>query len=349
MAQFYDGTKLLSFKDLNKSTPEIYICTSNRSAGKTVYFTKMLINRFLRKGDKFIILYRYKYEIKNANDKFFSAVKTLFFPDYFMNMKMCGSGVYAELFLTKDPEEKEGNSCGYAIAINTSDCIKKFSNLLSDAKSMFFDEFMTETMCYCNDEVNKFISIHNSLARGNGSMSRYLPVYMISNPVDLCNPYYLALGIAERLDPKTKFLRGNGWVLEQGYNADASAALRASTFNKAFENEYTAYQSTASYMTANKNFIEKPTGNSVYLCTLYYKEHVLGVYKYMDYYYISLNSNTQNVNKIACSADVFDIDKTSVGEYKVVINLSKLFSQGKLRFQNEIVKSVFFAILKSRI
>ena len=34
---FYDGTKLLSMTDLNGDKPEIYICTSNRSAGKTTW------------------------------------------------------------------------------------------------------------------------------------------------------------------------------------------------------------------------------------------------------------------------------------------------------------------------
>lgn len=29
---FYDGTGLLSQKDINGETPEIYLCTSNRSA-----------------------------------------------------------------------------------------------------------------------------------------------------------------------------------------------------------------------------------------------------------------------------------------------------------------------------
>ena len=32
MSQFYDGTKLLSMMDINGNKPEIYMCTSNRSA-----------------------------------------------------------------------------------------------------------------------------------------------------------------------------------------------------------------------------------------------------------------------------------------------------------------------------
>lgn len=32
--KYYDGTKLLSMTDLNGKKPEIFICTSNRTAGK---------------------------------------------------------------------------------------------------------------------------------------------------------------------------------------------------------------------------------------------------------------------------------------------------------------------------
>ena len=43
MTKFYDGTKLLSLKDINGNTPEIYISTSNRSAGKTTYFNRFFV------------------------------------------------------------------------------------------------------------------------------------------------------------------------------------------------------------------------------------------------------------------------------------------------------------------
>ena len=49
---FYDGTKLLSQKDVNGNIPEIFMCTSNRSAGKTTYFNRLVVNRFKNKGEK---------------------------------------------------------------------------------------------------------------------------------------------------------------------------------------------------------------------------------------------------------------------------------------------------------
>ena len=71
---YYDGTKLLSLNDINGKKPEIYICTTNRTGGKTTYFGRLVVNRFLERGEKFAILYRYKYELDNCAEKFFKSI-----------------------------------------------------------------------------------------------------------------------------------------------------------------------------------------------------------------------------------------------------------------------------------
>ena len=72
------------------------------------------------------------------------------------------------------------------------------------------DEFQSETNHYCSMEVEKLISLHTTVARGNGEMARYVPVYLIGNPVSLLNPYYSAVGITNRIQENTKFIRGKG-------------------------------------------------------------------------------------------------------------------------------------------
>ena len=47
MPNYYDGTKLLSLKDINGNTPELYLCVTNRTAGKTTYFGRFLVNKYL--------------------------------------------------------------------------------------------------------------------------------------------------------------------------------------------------------------------------------------------------------------------------------------------------------------
>ena len=76
---YYDGTKLLSMKDINGKQPELLLCTTNRTGGKTTFFGRYVINRFKKRGEKFGLLYRYNYELDDCADKFFKDLSTLFF------------------------------------------------------------------------------------------------------------------------------------------------------------------------------------------------------------------------------------------------------------------------------
>lgn len=269
--KYYDGTKLLSMKDASGNRPEIYICTSNRTAGKTTYFTRLLINRFIDREEKFMIVYRFTYELKDAADKFFSLVQNLFFSEYTMKGTRKDNGHYYELDLN-------GKPCGYAVALNCAEALKKLSNVFSDVKRMMLDEFQSETNVYCPDEVTKFRSVHTTVARGEGEQVRYVPVYMISNPVTLLNPYYVSMGISSQLTTGTRFLKGEGFVLEQGHNDSAEAAQRSSGFNKAFgDSKYTDYSASGVYLNDNLAFLERPEGRSRYICTIRYKGRDFGI------------------------------------------------------------------------
>ena len=89
---YYDGTKLLSMKDINGNTPEIFMVTSNRTAGKTTYFGRLLVNRYLKSGAKFILLYRFNYELDDCAEKFFKDIQKLFFPLYEMRSESRSKG-----------------------------------------------------------------------------------------------------------------------------------------------------------------------------------------------------------------------------------------------------------------
>lgn len=273
---YYDGTKLLSMKDINGNKPEIYICTTNRSGGKTTYFGRLLVNRFKDKGEKFCLIYRYNYELDDCADKFYKDLRQLFFQNTNMVSKKKAKGIYHELYL-------DSKHCGYAISLNSADQIKKYSHLFTDVSRMLFDEFQSETNHYCPDEIKKLISVHISIARGNHEQAKYVPIYMISNPVSIINPYYIAMGISNRLTDKTKFLRGDGFVLEQGFVESASIAQKNSGFNRAFMGDsYIDYASECVYLNDNMAFIDKPTGNSRYIATLRYEGVDYGVREFME-------------------------------------------------------------------
>lgn len=331
MSNFYDGTKLLSLLDINGNKPELYLCTSNRSGGKTTYFGRLLINRFLNKNQKFGLIYRYNYELDNVVDKFYKDINTLFFPCHSMTSKRRASGIFHELFL-------DSKSCGYAISLNSADQLKKYSHLLSDIDSLLFDEFQSENNHYCSDEVKKFISVHTSIARGQGKQVRYVPVYMISNPVSIINPYYISMGISERLTSSTKFLKGDGFVLEQGFVETASKLQKESGFNRAFsDNSYVNYSSEAIYLNDNSSFIEKPTGKNKYLATLKYEGDFYAIKEYPEngYVYCDNKPDMSFPTKISITTDDHAINYVMLKRNDFFLsNLRYLFERGCFRFRD---------------
>lgn len=331
MGQFYDGTKLLSMLDINGNKPEIYMCTSNRSAGKTTYFGRLCVNRFLKHGEKFMLIYRFNYQLDDCADKFFKDINTLFFQGSIMQSKRRASGAYHELFL----DEK---SCGYAVSLNSADGLKNYSHLFSDTMRMMFDEFQSETNHYCSEELRKFISIHTSVSRGQGQQIRYVPVYMISNPVSIINPYYVEMGISARLNDKVKFLRGDGFVLEQGYVETASEAQKQSGFNRAFaKNDYVAYSSESVYLNDNKSFIERPNGNPRYLCTIRYNGCDYAIKEYVDLGILYCDDRPDKTfrEKISVTTDDHEINYVMLKRNDFFMaNLRYFFEKGCFRFKD---------------
>lgn len=342
MNKYYDGTKLLSMLDINGNKPEIYMCTTNRTGGKTTYFGRLCINRFLDKNEKFGLLYRYNYELDDIVDKFYKDLGSLFFPSYTMTSKRRAKGTFQELFLNE-------KSCGYALSLNNADQIKKYSHLFSDIQRMIFDEFQSETNHYCDNETKKFISIHTSIARGQGEQVRYVPVYMLSNPVSIINPYYVEMGISGRLKDDTKFLRGDGFVLEQGYIESASIEQKNSGFNRAFsKNSYTAYSSECVYLNDNKAFVEKPTGKSKYLCTLRYKGSDFAIREYTEngLIYCDDKADSSFLTRISVTTDDHNINYVMLKRNDFFLsNLRYFFEHGCFRFKDMRCKEAVLSAL----
>lgn len=341
MGKYYDGTKLLSMLDLNGNKPEIYLCTTNRTGGKTTYFARLCVNRFFDKKEKFCLVYRYNYELDDCAEKFYKDISGLFFKGTNMTSKRRAAGIFHELFI-------DDVACGYAVSLNSADQLKKYSHLFSDVKRMMFDEFQSETNHYCADEIRKFVSVHTSIARGQGEQIRYVPVYMCANPVSIINPYYVEMGISNRLKDDTKFLRGDGFVLEQGFVESASIAQKESGFNRAFaKNAYVAYSSECVYLNDNKAFVEKPAGVGRYLATLRYKgtDYAIREYAESGVIYCDDRPDTSFGMKLTVTTADHEINYVMLKRNSFFLtNMRYFFEQGCFRFKDLRCKE---AVLKA--
>jgi len=346
MGEYYDGTKLLSMKDLNGNQPEIYLSVGNRSIGKTTWFNRYAVKKFKEKHRKFCLVFRWNYELVECANKFFKDIQRLFFPNDEMTERRRANGIYVELFLNEQ-------SCGYCVALNNADSLKKFSHLLSDVDIMIFDEFQSENNHYCPNEINKLMSIHTSISRGNGEQVRYVPLFMMANKVSLINPYFLALDISDRLKDDTKYLRGDGFILEQAFIESVANEQLSSGFNRAFKNEdYVKYSAMNVYLNDNTAFIEKPTGISKYVATVKNGDRTYGIrYYFQDgLYFMDKSVDNDYKVKISFDAESHETNYIMAGSGNPMVTMLRLsFERGLFRFKNQECKSAFFEMLKYNI
>lgn len=337
MSEYYDGTKLLSMKDINGDTPEIYFCTGNKTGGKTTYFNRLLVNSFLKGKGQFMLLYRFKYEVKDAHIGFFNDIKDLFFPGYIMKSQPIVNGSFYELILVNKTTE-EPKSCGFAVPLSAVDNVKKFSHIFKNVNRMLLDEFQSESNHYATNELSNFRAIHTAVARGNNQHVRYVPVYLLSNALSLLNPYYKAFNIGARLNNNTKFLKGVGWVLEQAYIESAANAQKDSAFNRAFGNDkHNQFEQQNVYFLDNINFVQKVNGKGDYVCTVKYKGDYYGVRLYYDQGIVYCNDKPDkyNPNKIAVTTDDHSINYLMLERSnEMVQRLRWYFLAGMFRFKN---------------
>lgn len=260
--RYFEAHDITEYRDANGQVPEILMVDGNRAAGKTTAFSRKFVDDFKATGKKFMLLYRYANELTNISESFFKDIKGLFFPDDEMTDKTQAHGAFIELFLN-------GKSCGYAAALNTAGKLKHYSHIFSDVGQILFDEYQLENGFYIQNEIQKFISIHMTVARGQGQVVRFVPVYMLSNSVSIFNPYYEAFGIAERINSRTKQLKGDGWVLLRLMLQEVAKEQEKSAFNRAFAgSRYTQAATDNSFLNDDTYNIRKrdTTGLQALFC-----------------------------------------------------------------------------------
>lgn len=345
--EFYDGTELLSQVDINKKTPELYMCVTNNSAGKTSWWNRYLIKKFVDKGEKFLIIVRFKDDLSDIADEFYSNIqyidddRFLFLRKHQFDAKKRSSGRYAELLL-------DGETCGYAVSLNMVDFVKKKSHFFYGVKRAIFDEFISESNHYCTDEMTKFYALHKAIGREQGNQARYFPIIMLGNPYTMLNPYFDKLGVIDRLKENTKFLRGTGWVLERSVNEAAAKALSENSFNQAFmSDDYIKSYSIGGNFTDNDAFCEKPKGKGQYLCTIKHDGTNYGVRKFENEGVIYCDDNADLSHPIRISVSANDHSKNYImsESYRgFLFSLRDYYNHGCMRFKNMKCK---IAILKS--
>lgn len=219
--EYYNGASVL-----NADCP-ISLIWGSRSSGKSFYWKRHCIKKFLNENRQFIYIRRTDEDIKTAAFTFFDDIKVKF-PNYGMEH------ISGRFYIGKlDPDNDLINPqlCGYSFSLNRLHKLK--SVVLDQVDFIFFDEFLPEDNRYLhpNDpefEPTQLMSMYMTVARGiNRPIREEVKLVCVSNLSTSYSPYHSYFGIS--MGNKTRGIF-NGVYAENVVNLNTSNAIRDSKF-----------------------------------------------------------------------------------------------------------------------
>lgn len=183
----------------------------NRGGGKTYGGKKLVINRFLNKGQQFVWVRRYQTEIDTLGD-FWADIK----------------GAYPDLELTQTGNELyiNGEVAGYLIALSTSMKLKSVAFPL--VTTIIMDEFIIDKgrLNYLRNEVHVFMELFETIARLRDNVT----ALFFGNAISIVNPYFTFFNIAPKLN--RRFTKKDGVCIEFYFNEDFIAKKEQTQFGR---------------------------------------------------------------------------------------------------------------------
>lgn len=319
---WYSYDKVLSYNAM------LNFIIGERGVGKSYGIKKIVINRFLKKGRKFIYLRRYDTELKKSlkDNEFFKDIgNDPAFKDFNFSVK-------GDKFLI------DNKVCGYAIPLSKASIYKSVP--FPDVDMIIYDEFLIDnaTYHYIQDEPEKLLDFMETVGR-----LRNIQVFLLGNSISLINPYfdYFNISLPYKTDIKT-FKEGIiliNYIKNEAYRE----VKRESRFGKLIDGtKYGSYAIDNEFLKDNNNFIKKKSSKSKFFFNLILNGHTYGVW--LDY-----NSNDMFISKhfnpnhpVSITFNYKDhSENTIMLKSKSVFyqNLINHYEKGFLYFESQQIKS----------
>ncbi|MCM1219438.1 MAG: phage DNA encapsidation protein [Lachnospiraceae bacterium] len=173
---------------------EINLIYGERTNGKSYQAKhKLMVEHFLKTGEKFILLRRWKDEITNSKiNEYFTDIDVM----KITNNKYDSIIMYQRhlYFATVDDNFKvhRGDHIGYVMVLSQEQIYASVSIL--DVENIVYEEFFSRTM-YLPDEANKLMNLYNTIDRKRGKCK----LWLIGNTISRTNPILKSWGLFDYL------------------------------------------------------------------------------------------------------------------------------------------------------
>jgi hypothetical protein len=324
-ALYYNPNKMLSYNRI------LNFVIGARGIGKSYAWKVHPIKRFLKYGEQFIYLRRYKPELKKVN-QYFDNVKDEF-PG--IELKVKGREFYVG-----------GKLAGWAIPLSSWQSEK--SNAYPNVSTIIFDEFLREkdNSGYMPNEVSALLNLMDTVFRDRENCR----CVALSNAVSVVNPYFLYFNLIPNI--AKRFNANESILIEIPDSKDFSEERRKTRFGKLIDGtDYGEMSLDNDFVNDSNVFIEKRSKESKYVFTVVYKGMNMGVWVDNDLGLLFLSHDHDPSSK-----KVFALSKEDLTENVMLISgwkknyyLKKLvgsFMAGYLRFDNQVLRATGYELFK---
>lgn len=304
-----------------------------RGVGKTYGAKKLTLKKFIKNGDEFIYLRRYKSEFDHGKNKtFFDAIIK---NDEFPNRELTVDGDHYYL---------DGVRCGSAIPLSTSRGLKSMD--FSKVKYIIFDEFIISNNSrtkYLPDEVSVFLDFYETVAR-----DRDVIVLFLSNTVTIVNPYFLYFNLHPQ---RGKIIAKNDIAVELNLNDRYTEHKQNTRFGKLTKgSEYADYAYLNEFYEDTPDFIGSMPAGCQYSFTAIFNGREFGFWIDHNEGYMYMNNRVDPYAiRYAFTHLDFVEGSTLVRSWiasERLMAVREYFNYGRVRFETHDTKNAFMQIMQ---
>lgn len=332
MSIYYNYDKLFSYNFL------IAFVIGERGVGKSFNAKVGVLKKFLKSGEQFIYLRRYKTELDTALQTFWDDLQSNgYFEDYNLSVKK--SKMLTEF-------RCNGKVCGYAVPLSTANILK--STAFPNVGTIIYDEFLLDdsgTYRYLKNEVTMLLDIIESVFRLRDGKT-----ILLGNALNVhASPFFAYWNLSLPTDSEFKTFKDGAIVVNYIKNEEYRKAKKESKFGKLIEGtDYGRYAIDNEVFRENNNFIEKMPSSAKFYGVLVINGVNIGIWNGQNgYLYMSEKYDPNTFSKFA-------LDYNDHSEQTIFTNARQnmyirmcvtAYKQGLLKFENQKIKATITPLL----
>ena len=334
---YYNYARLFSYNFL------IAFVIGERGVGKSFNAKVAVLNKFLKTGEQFIYIRRYKTELDTALATFWNDLQDNgYFEDYKLEVRK--SKMLTEF-------KCNGKICGYAVPLSTANILK--STAFPKVGTIVFDEFLLDnagTYRYLKNEVTLLLDVIETVFRLRDGKT-----ILLGNALNVHASPYFAYWDLELPNDSREFRTFKDGAIVVNYirNLEYREAKKNSRFGKLIDGtEYGKYAIENQVLRENNSFIEKKPANSTFYGSLIINGFVIGIWNGRNgYLYLSEKYDPNSKQKFALDYNDHTEQTvyTTVRENMYMHMCVRGYKQGWLKFENQKIKAIMTPVLNKCI